>query len=436
MPPQALIVTREEAGQKLLQFLVRRFDLPQTMLHRWIRTGQVRRNGGRCKPFDRVDAGDEVRVPPFAAAMSERAGREPAVEAEAGASPAPAAVGRTATAASRVTEPRPAAGCAPRSAVEPVAEDSATEPTAQRGAGARAVTGETAGAAKPGTQDASGPDGASRQGVRAPGVRTVSGAAVGFSGRSHGLLAGGGSRQGREDGPYASLPPIVAETEDLFIFDKPAGLPVHPGTGHVDSLTTRLESCFASASFMPTPAHRLDRDTSGLLLVARSYGMLRDLHEAFAAREGLVKEYLTWVAGRWAAETPVTLRDRLAKQEDARGRERVTAAAEGAEAACTVRCLHREARRSLLLVTLHTGRTHQIRVQLARRGHPLLGDVKYGGPPRARGFLLHAVRLCFPDGTRHVCLPAWTGGDALPQGLVLPPPLDDACEGSPAVRRG
>ena len=63
---QPLLVTAEEAGQKLLQFLARRFDEPQGVLHRWIRTGQVRINGGRAKPFDRVDFGDEVRVPPFA----------------------------------------------------------------------------------------------------------------------------------------------------------------------------------------------------------------------------------------------------------------------------------------------------------------------------------------------------------------------------------
>ena len=73
--PEPLQVTAAEAGQKLLQFLSRRFDEPQGVLHRWIRTGQVRINGGRAKPFDRVELGDEIRVPPFAGsgAKTERA---------------------------------------------------------------------------------------------------------------------------------------------------------------------------------------------------------------------------------------------------------------------------------------------------------------------------------------------------------------------------
>ena len=66
--PEPLQVTAAEAGQKLLQFLSRRFEEPQSVLHRWIRTGQVRINGGRAKPFDRVELNDEIRVPPFAGA--------------------------------------------------------------------------------------------------------------------------------------------------------------------------------------------------------------------------------------------------------------------------------------------------------------------------------------------------------------------------------
>lgn len=349
MPPQAIVVTREEAGQKLLQFLARRFALPQAMLHRWIRSGQVRRNGGRCKPFDRLDAGDEVRVPPFATTMSERAGGD--------ASPSGDASGASGSGAPDTRTARPVP---PRHGTE----GGATMPPPRQ---------------QPGKQNA---------------TRTI-----------------------------RPLPPIVAETPDLFVFDKPAGLAVHPGTGHSDSLTTRLAQHFATAPFMPTPAHRLDRDTSGLLLVARSYVMLRTLNEAFATHDTLVKEYLAWVAGCWNPSGPVTLQDRLSKSADASGFERVGSDDEGAEAACTVRCLLREAQRSLLLVTLHTGRTHQIRVQLARRGHPLLGDRKYGGPPRMGGFLLHAVRLCLPSGVVHTLLPRWAGSDALPRGFTLPAPL-------------
>ncbi|HBW15115.1 MAG TPA: RluA family pseudouridine synthase [Desulfovibrio sp.] len=347
MPPQAIVVTREEAGQKLLQFLARRFALPQAMLHRWIRSGQVRRNGGRCKPFDRLEMGDEVRVPPFAASMSERADVGPV--------------------------------SANSDAVRNVPDAAAPRPAPSR-------------------HDRDGHDAMQPSRQRRPKADT--------------------SIQ-----PARPLPPVVAETPDLFIFDKPAGLAVHPGTGHTDSLTTRLAQHFAKAPFMPTPAHRLDRDTSGLLLVARSYAMLRTLHEAFASHDALVKEYLAWVAGCWQPAAPVTLHDRLSKGAEASGFERVASDDEGAEAACTVRCLLREQHRSLLLVTLHTGRTHQIRVQLSRRGHPLLGDRKYGGPPRMGGFLLHAVRLCLPSGVVHTLLPRWAGNDALPQGFILPEPL-------------
>ena len=70
-------VTAAEAGQKLLQFLSRRFDEPQGVLHRWIRTGQVRINGGRVKPFDRVELDDEIRVPPFAGASGKPRKRRP-----------------------------------------------------------------------------------------------------------------------------------------------------------------------------------------------------------------------------------------------------------------------------------------------------------------------------------------------------------------------
>ena len=70
--PNTVIVDPREGGQKLLQFLQRRLDLPSSLLHRWIRTGQVRINGGRAKPFGLVAAGDSVRLPPFALGMSRR----------------------------------------------------------------------------------------------------------------------------------------------------------------------------------------------------------------------------------------------------------------------------------------------------------------------------------------------------------------------------
>lgn len=297
MPPRLITVAPEEGGQKLLQFLARRFDLPQAMLHRWIRTGQVRRNGARCKAFDRVTTGDEIRVPPFADAMARR--------------------------------------------------------------------------------------------------------------------------QSPERDEAKNLPRLLYEESELLIFDKPAGLAVHAGTGHTDTFASRLAAHYAHAPFRPTPAHRLDRDTSGLLLVACSYTMLRQLHDAFAARDGVVKEYLTWVEGCWETEDCLVLTDSLMKKADAQGRERVHTG-EGVEARCSVVPLVRTKTRSLLLVRLHTGRTHQIRVQLAARGHPILGDRKYGYAGQHPMMLLHAVRIRLPWGKEYVCLPDWQGDDAVPEHITLP----------------
>jgi 23S rRNA pseudouridine955/2504/2580 synthase len=168
---------------------------------------------------------------------------------------------------------------------------------------------------------------------------------------------------------------------------------------------------FAHLPFKPTPAHRLDKDSSGLLLVATSYARLRALHEAFAQR-GLKKLYLTWVEGLWPEDGPCILRDLLEKA-GAPGREKMQSG-RGREALCEAFCLHREKGRSLLHVTLLTGRTHQIRTQLAVRGYPLCGDVKYGARQRKGGLLLHAFGIDLPGGERLTCPPPWTGEWAVP----------------------
>ncbi|NHZ46071.1 RluA family pseudouridine synthase [Nitratidesulfovibrio liaohensis] len=332
---EPLVVTAAEAGQKLVQYLQRRCGAPQSAIQRWVRTGQVRINGGRCKPFDRVAEGDMVRVPPFALSGGE---------------------------------------------------------------GADTVT-----------------DGASRH---TPGTG---------SGKD---MAGKSAVPPQSLPPLPPPPPTVGRAEGLLVLLKPAGLAVQPGTGHDDCVTARLAARYAGADFLPTPAHRLDRDTSGLLLVATSYARLRALSDAFAVREGLVKEYLAWVTGRWPHDGALTLHDQLEKQGTP-GHQRVRRVggngaasrvamsgghdshaadgdAAGRHAACTVTPLRRGDAASLLLVRLHTGRTHQIRVQLAERGHPIVGDRKYGGPACALGMLLHAVRLTLPDGEQFMVLPDWT----------------------------
>lgn len=321
--PNTVVVDPREGGQKLLQFLQRRLELPPSLLHRWIRTGQVRLNGCRARPFCLVAAGDSVRLPPFALGMSRQ-------------SKAPGG-GR----------PQEQGGDRPRPPVLP------------------------------------------------PAPRPL-----------------------QKDG-------------ELWVFCKPAGLPTHPGTGHADSLSSRLAALAGDAPFKPTPVHRLDKDTSGILLVATSFGVLRELTTALRERR-MKKEYLAWVEGRWPYGGVRLFRHWLRKdKESAGGRQQMRVRRQGAgggapgeaEALLLVRPLCVESGRSLLLVRLLTGRTHQIRAQLAALGHPIEGDVKYGARGRAAGspMYLHAMRVILPDGRRFSCLPDWPADR-------LPPSLPDEIE--------
>ena len=315
------VVHETESGQKLLQFLQRRLNLPQAMLHRWVRTGQVRINGCRCKPFSRVQAGDLVRLPPFAIKM-----------------------------AAQCDDPLPAP--------------------------ARKLRNDE--------EAASGPP----------------------------------------------LPPLVGSSGYLWAFDKPAGLPTHPGTGHEDSLTTRLACHFGQASFMPTPVHRLDRGTSGLMLVAASYAALDTAQQALRDNT-MHKEYVAWVAGRWPHAQTCLVRHFLRK-ETVDGFERMRSAGATApdakEALCLVRALSIDDRASLVQVRLLTGRTHQIRVQLASLGHPVLGDAKYGQARAGATLFLHSLRIAVPEGPVFACLPPWSGPRAL---TALPEAIDCGPPASP-----
>ena len=314
--PIHLTVSHAEAGQKLIQYLCRVLgkDVPGSVFMRWIRTGQIRIDGKRAKPFDRLAQGQIVRLPPFAEVPPER-----------------------------------------------------TVPA--------------------GSLD------------------------VFF-----------------QDPPPLDLN-VLAETDDWLAIAKPAGLPVHPGSGWTDSVQTRLASAYALEPFVPSIAHRLDRDTSGVLLVAKTHWALTSAHEAFKSKQA-VKEYLCWVRGRWTLSPlgePVELADRLEKAGP-EGREKVVVSPAGKtrldekgetretgkEARMRATPLAMEAERTLLHVRLFTGRTHQIRAQLSARGLPIVGDTKYGGgrPP----MYLHAWRLTIADQT-FVCPAPWEGGWA----AVTPP---------------
>jgi 23S rRNA pseudouridine1911/1915/1917 synthase len=198
---------------------------------------------------------------------------------------------------------------------------------------------------------------------------------------------------------------IAYEDEHLLVIDKPAGVVVHPGVGHehgtlVQALAGRVAG---GPPERPGVVHRLDRDTSGLLLFARSERVHAALQAALRARE-ITREYLALVEGRPPARRG-TIDAPLGR--DRRVRTRISTDTDDPHHAIT----HFETERSLaedtlLRVTLETGRTHQIRAHLQAIGCPVAGDRQYGSGPRyglARQFL-HSRRISFahPVGGRPI----------------------------------
>jgi 23S rRNA pseudouridine955/2504/2580 synthase len=168
---------------------------------------------------------------------------------------------------------------------------------------------------------------------------------------------------------------IIYEDPRMLVLDKPSGLAAHGGSGLAFGVIETLRALYPGESL--ELAHRLDRDTSGVLIVARDRASLRAVHALL--REGNVdKRYLTLLKGRWTLG-----RKRITaplKTNLRQGGERVVKVHEdGKEAASTFEPVRRfGARATLVEVGLHTGRTHQIRVHAAFAGHPVAGDDKYG----------------------------------------------------------
>ncbi|MBB6560264.1 23S rRNA pseudouridine955/2504/2580 synthase [Acidovorax soli] len=206
--------------------------------------------------------------------------------------------------------------------------------------------------------------------------------------------------------------PILLEDEHLIALDKPAGVAVHGGSGVSFGVIEQLRQARPGTKFLEL-VHRLDRDTSGILLVAKKRSALTHLQDQFRERE-TGKTYLALVTGVWAANNKVIdLPLHKYLQADGERRVRVTTAddPEGMRSITLVKVRQKVPARqeqglpamSLLEVTIKTGRTHQIRVHLASQGHAIVGDDKYGDfelnkrlqKLGMRRMFLHAWRLQF-----------------------------------------
>ena len=191
---------------------------------------------------------------------------------------------------------------------------------------------------------------------------------------------------------------IIYEDADLLVVDKPAGLTVHPAPGHPGhTLVNAILAHFPhladiSDSLRPGIVHRLDKDTSGVMLVAKTKVAQANLISQFKAR-AVAKAYLVLVKGHLTPERGII---EAAIGRDPRNRKRMAVVTEGREARTEYRVIKYIGNYTLLEVMLETGRTHQIRVHLSAIGYPVAGDPMYGvrSPHLSRQFL-HACRLGF-----------------------------------------
>jgi len=278
-----LVVDEESAGQRLDNFLMRHLKgVPKTHVYRIIRSGEVRINKGRASADSRVEAGDEIRVPPVR--ISDKV-------LEKAARPAPA----------------------------------------------------------------------------------------------------------RE------FPPLL-EDEHLLAIDKPAGVAVHGGSGVSFGVIEQLRQARPQARLLEL-VHRLDRETSGILLVAKKRSALKHLQDQFRERE-TGKTYLALVQGDWPSRLKVIdqpLHKYLLPDGERRVKVTTPDDPDGMRSITLVKVAQRLQGCTLLEVTIKTGRTHQIRVHLASQGHPIAGDDKYGDfewnkalqKQGLKRMFLHAWRLQF-----------------------------------------
>ncbi len=230
----------------------------------------------------------------------------------------------------------------------------------------------------------------------------------------------------RADAAPAAPPrefPVLLEDEWLLAVAKPAGVAVHGGSGVSSGVIEQLRAARPAARYLEL-VHRLDKETSGVLLLAKKRSALAALQQQFRARQ-THKLYAALVFGAWPEKLKV-IDEPLHKTTNAAGERHVRVVADdhadARRSITLVRVRQRFAEATLLDVGIKTGRTHQIRVHLAHAGHPIVGDAKYGDFARNKAFakaarfermFLHAAELGFahPASGEHTTLRAPLPGD-------------------------
>jgi 23S rRNA pseudouridine955/2504/2580 synthase len=197
---------------------------------------------------------------------------------------------------------------------------------------------------------------------------------------------------------------ILFEDDGFIVLNKPAGFAVHGGSGINSGIIEGLRQIRPEAHFLEL-VHRLDRDTSGCLLIAKKRSVLRQLHELFRDDQ-VQKTYLALLTGQWARKKLVVTAP-LQKNVSKGGERMVVVSQSGKEAETLFRRLKVFNDATLVEASPKTGRTHQIRVHAAYLGHPIVGDERYGSDDLNRGFkargykrmFLHAQQVTFKHPT-------------------------------------